>query len=111
MKRLEPLSTFDRMGVGLVSILGTCIGLMVGLASDLRLTPVVALLFPGFLAGMIASRLFGITSAVLACGVSNGASYGFLLYGWCRLAEALRQRIPSWFAALANSLAHGGRRQ
>jgi hypothetical protein len=106
MKRRGRLSTFDRMGVGLVSILGTCIGLMIALASDIRLTPAVALLFPGLLVGVIVARLFGIAAGVLACGVSNGAAYGFLLYGLCRLAAALRRRIPIWFAALANALAH-----
>jgi len=48
MKHRGRLSTFDRMGLGLVSILGTCIGLMIALASDIRLTPAVALLFPVF---------------------------------------------------------------
>jgi hypothetical protein len=86
-------------------------GLMVGLASDIRITREAALLFPGFLGGMIVARLFGITAGVVACGVSNGAACGFLLYGWCRLAEALRQKIPGWFAAVGNSLAHHGSEQ
>jgi hypothetical protein len=106
MKRLERLSTFDRVGVGLVSILGTCIGLIIAAASDIRLTPVVALQFPGLVVGMIVARLFGMTAGVLACGVSNGAAYGFLLYGWCRLTAALRRRIPKWFAAVGAVLAH-----
>src|SRR5689334_16918078 len=88
------LSTFDRVGIVVASILGTCIGLVVAVASDVSLTPVVALLFPGFVVGMIVARLFGITAGVLACSVSNGAAYGFLLYGWCRLTSALRRRIP-----------------
>jgi hypothetical protein len=58
MKRCGRLSTFDRAGIVILSILGTCMGLMIGLASDIRLTlPVallfLALLFPGVLVGMI----------------------------------------------------------
>jgi hypothetical protein len=108
MKRLERLSTFDRVGVGLVSILGTCIGLMIAVAPDVRLTPETALLFPGLAVGMTVARLFGITAGVLACGVSNGAVYGFLLYGWCRLIAALRRRIPTWFSAVGKSVARRG---
>ena len=106
MKHFERLSTFDRVGLELVSILGTWLGLMIALASDTRLTPAVALLFPGFVVGIIVTRLFGVTAGVLTCGVSNGAAYGFLLYGWYRLAAALRRKIPQWLAAVANSLAH-----
>jgi len=40
--------------------------------------------FPGLLIGLVAARLFGITAGGLACGVSNGAAYGFRLYGWYR---------------------------
>ena len=111
MNRRGRLSTFDRVGIGLVSILGTCIGLMIALASDIRLTPVVALLFPGLLVGMVVARLFGIAVGVLACGVSNGAAYGFLLYGWYRLPAALRRGIPIWFAAIANALVRRGDRR
>jgi hypothetical protein len=69
------LSTFDRVGVGLVSILGTCIGLMMSLASDIRVTPAVALLFPGLLVGVVGAQLFGIAGrcpglwCVERCGV------------------------------------------
>ena len=87
------LSTFDRVGVGLVSVLGTCIGLMMALAPHIQLIPLVALLFPGLPVGVVVARLFGLTAGVLACGVANGAAYGLLLYGWCRLANALRQRL------------------
>jgi uncharacterized membrane protein len=85
-------------------------GLMIGRASDTRLTPAVALLFPGYVVGMIVAHLLGSAAGVLACGMSNGAAYGFLLYGWYRLAAALRRRIPSWLAAAALSLARRGRR-
>jgi len=108
MERRGRLSTFDRVGVGLLSILGTCIGLMISLASDLRLTPMVTILFPGLVVGTTVARLFGITAGVLACGVSNGAACGLLLYGWCRLTATLRRRIPGWFATLANSLVRRG---
>jgi uncharacterized membrane protein len=110
MERRGRISAFDRVGIVVVSILGTCIGLLIGVASDVSLTPAVALLFPGLVAGTIVSRLFGITAGVVACGVSNGAAYGLLLYGWYRLAAALRWRIPIWFAALANALARHGSR-
>jgi hypothetical protein len=111
MKRCGRLSTLDRVGIVILSILGTCMGLLIGLASDIRLTPAVALLFPGVLVGMIVARLFGITAGVLVCGVSNGAAYGFLLYGWCRLAVALRRNIPTWLAAVAAVLSHRARRR
>ena len=84
----------------MVSIFGTGIGIMIALASDIGPTPAAVLLFPGFLAGMIVARLLGTTAGVVAGAVSNGAAYGFLLYGWCRLAAALRRRIPSWFASV-----------
>ena len=81
---------FDRVGVVIVTLLGTCMGLMVALASDIRLTPVLALLFPVLVMGIVVARLFGAAAGVFACGVSNGAAVGFLLYGWYRLANALR---------------------
>ena len=71
----------------------------------------VALLFPGLVVGIVVARLFGITSGVLAYGMSNGAVYGFLRYGWFRLTAALRRKIPTWFSAIANSVAHRGNRQ
>lgn len=53
-------------------------------------SPLLAMLFPGLLIGIVTARLFGITAGVLACGVSNGPAYRFLLYGWWWLAAALR---------------------
>lgn len=61
----------------------------------------VALLFPGLAVGMIVARLFGVGAGVLACAVSNGAAYGFLLFGFYRLAAALRKLIPTWLGATA----------
>jgi hypothetical protein len=46
------LSAFDRLGIVVVVLLGTCIGLEIALASDFRLTLALALLFPGLLIGL-----------------------------------------------------------
>ena len=86
-------------------------GLLLTLASDVRLTPTVISLAPGLLLGLVVARLFGVAVGVLACGVSNGVAYGSLLYGWYRLTAALRQHIPMWLATVAAVLAHrAGRR-
>lgn len=89
--------------------LGTCLGLMIAFASDLKLNLAVAVVFPGVLIGTAVARLFGETAAVLACGASNGAAYGLLLYGWYRLATALRSRIPTWFTMASSWINRAGR--
>jgi hypothetical protein len=71
-----------------VAFLGTCIGPGVGL-STLRLTLIVALLFPGLPVGFVVARIFGIAAGVVACSVSNGVAYGLLMYGWDRLINAV----------------------
>ena len=94
--------------MGLVTVLGTCLGAMIAQLSDVELTLTTALLFPGFLVRPTARHLFGTTAGTLACCLGNGAAYGCLLYGWFRLAAALRRRIPEWFGALGRSLAQRG---
>jgi hypothetical protein len=47
--RAKPkLSAFDRLGIVVVVLLGTAIGLEIAFASDIKLTPMLASLFPGF---------------------------------------------------------------
>src|SRR5437879_1637934 len=100
------LSTFDRIGVVIVTILGACIGLEMALASDIKLTPTLALLFPGLVIGFVVAQILGITAGVLVCAAANGAAYGLLLYGWNRLVSALAQRIPKWLTGAAVCLTH-----
>jgi hypothetical protein len=84
------LSAFDRVGIVVITLLGTCIGLEIALASDIKPTPILVLLFPGLLIGFGVGRILGITAAgVLVCAATNGAAYGLLLYGWYRLSSAL----------------------
>jgi hypothetical protein len=58
------LSTFDRIGLVVVTLLGTCIGLEIGFASDIRLTPMLALLFPGPLIAPGIARILGLAASV-----------------------------------------------
>jgi hypothetical protein len=107
MKPAERLSTFDWVGVGLVTILGFFPGLIIAVPASDGGRPSLGLLilFPGSGVGMIVMRMFGITPGVVASGTVNGAAYGFLLYGWCRLAGGLRRRIPRWMGAAGAALA------
>jgi hypothetical protein len=88
------LSAFDRAGIVVVVLLGTCIGLEIAMASHIRLTPTLALLFPGVLIGFGVARIFGVAAGVFVCATANGAAYGLLLYGWYRLSSALACGIP-----------------
>ena len=90
------LSTFDRVGVVIVGVIGTLAGLVVALGSHIILTPLLVMLFPGLLAGWSVAQVFGTTAGVIACGVANGAVCGFLLYAWDRLANAIASCIPNW---------------
>jgi uncharacterized membrane protein len=56
------------------------------------------LLFPGLLCAWALSHWFSIAAGVIAGGLTNGALYGLVLYGWYRLADVLR--IPAWSARL-----------
>ena len=79
-----------------MSLFGVCIGLLIASASDVRITPTLVMIFPGILIGVAVVRFWGATAAVIACGMANGIVYGFLLYGWYRLAGALRNALPQW---------------
>src|ERR1700688_2035147 len=92
----QKLSLFDRVGIVSVTLLGICIGSLFALASDLP--PIVAVLCPGLLVGLLAARVFGIAAGVVASGVFTGAAYGILLYAWDRLMNRLRQWIARWSA-------------
>jgi uncharacterized membrane protein len=74
------------------------------LASDIRLTPMLALLFPGVLIGLGVARLFGVAAGVFACAAANGAAYGLILYGWYRLSSALAYGLPKWLHSLGVKL-------
>ena len=101
------LSAFDRVGIVVITLLGTCIGLEIGLASDIRLTPILALLFPGLLIGFGVARICGLAAGVFACATANGVAYGLLLYGWYRLSSALAYSIPKWLRSLGVRLSQG----
>ena len=83
------LDALDRAGVVIVTILGTCLGLLMALASDIRLTPMFVVMFPGLAVGYVAAKLFGFTAAVVLTALANGAVYGLLLYSWDRLCSKL----------------------
>jgi hypothetical protein len=83
------LDAIDRAGVVVVTILGIGLGLMIATASDVRLTPMLFVMFPGFGVGYLAFKMFGLTAGVVVTGVANGAIYGLLLYAWDRLANKL----------------------
>lgn len=95
------LSTFDRVAIVVVTLFGTFVGLEIALASDIRLTPVLAVLFPGVLVGLGVVRIFGVATGVIACAVSNGTAYGFVWYGWIQLANTLARRLPKWLKVAA----------
>jgi hypothetical protein len=101
------LSAFDRAGIVVVMLLGTCIGLEIASASDIRLTPMLALLFPDVLIGFGVAPILGAPVGVIACAAANGAAYGFFLYGWYRLSSALAYGIPKWLDRLGVRLSQG----
>lgn len=86
------LSTFDRIGIAVVAFLGACIG-SIATASDMTFSPPFVFLFPGLVVGFEVSKLGGPhTLEMVVSGVVNGAIYGYLLYGWDRLANSLPRR-------------------
>lgn len=95
---------FDRVGVLIVTVIGSLIGLEIALASDIKLTPLVATLFPGLLVGVVVARAFGEVAGVITCAVSNGALYGLALYCWIRLATAIAHSFPIWLVSIAARL-------
>jgi len=84
----KPLDAFDKTGVAVVTILGTGIGSMVALGSDIPLIPFVVIC-PGLAVGYPAAKIFGPTVSIVLTTIANGAIYGFLLYAWDRLANRL----------------------
>jgi hypothetical protein len=93
MKTSATLSTFDRIGVAVVALLGTCLGseraLEISTAHNVSFTPVLAVIFPGAVIGFAISTFVGLTVTVIVSGLANGVIYGFLMYGWNRLANRL----------------------
>lgn len=89
MRKPGTLDAFDKVGVVVVTILGTGIGLMIATTSDIRLTLMLFIIFPGVAVGYLTFKLFGLTAGVVLTGVVNGASYGLLLYAWDGLANKL----------------------
>jgi hypothetical protein len=86
MKSSTTLSTFDRIGVAVVALLGTCLGWGISTANDIVLTPTLAVLFPGSVVGFAVLKFVGRNIAGIVSGVANGGIYGLVLYGWNRIA-------------------------
>jgi hypothetical protein len=74
------LSLFDRVGVVIVAILGTCIGFLAFLATDVT-HPIGATLTSFF-----------------------GALCAILLYAWDRLANALARELPKLFLRFGRAM-------
>ncbi len=102
--RINKLTTIDRVGLTIVTLLGIFIGLGIASASDTKLTPMLVVLFPGLFVGFVVARVLGVVAGVLACAVSNGAAYGLALYGWLRLSNVLAQAMPKWLCTLGARL-------
>jgi hypothetical protein len=98
------LTTFDWVGVACVAFLGACFGGLIATASDIKLTPALALLFPGIVIGVGVGMIFGRWAGVVASALLNGIAFGALLYGWNRLANQLAQRIPEWMGSLGAAM-------
>jgi hypothetical protein len=111
MQPTGKLTSFDWIGVGFVAFLGACFGGMIATASDIGLTPTLALLFPGLLIGMGVAMVFGHWAGVFASALSNGIAFGALLYGWDRMANELAQRIPNWMSKLAAAVSNRSKRR
>ena len=92
MKASPPLSTFDRIGVAVVALLGTCLGFGIATVNDIAFTPTLALIFPGSVLGFAVSKFVCRNVAGIVSGVTNGAIHGLLLYGWNRLANRIPRR-------------------
>ena len=92
MKTSKALSTFDRIGVAVVALLGTCLGWGITIANDIALTPTLAFIFPGSAIGFAASKIVGRNIAGIVSGAANGVIYGLLLYGWNRIANRISGR-------------------
>ena len=81
------MSTFDRSGVVLLTLLGGYAGLLMATASEG--THSGSLILPGLWAGAAAGRILGFPAGVLVSTVANAAAYGGALYVWDRFLSAL----------------------
>jgi len=89
------LTTFDRIGVAVVALLGAGIGLFLATANDVVLTPMLFVVFPGAAIGLAVSKLAGRSVGVIISGIANGGIYGALLYSCHRLANAVFPPRPA----------------
>jgi hypothetical protein len=95
MKTSPPLSTFDRIGVAVVALPGSCLGwegLAIATANDVSSPPSITVILPGALIGFVMAHFVGIKVAGIASAVPNGAIYGLLMYGWNRFASRISVR-------------------
>jgi hypothetical protein len=90
--RSRPLSTFDRVGVVIVALLGTCIGFFAALTTDTNFMG-LSIMSPGTLIGAGVASVLGLTAGICVSALANGAIFGLLLYSWDRMANALVDRI------------------
>jgi hypothetical protein len=99
MRKPGTLDAFDKTGVVVVTILGTGLGLLIAVASDIPFKPRVIVMFPGLAVGCVACKLFGLTAGIVVTALANGTIYGLLLYAWDRLcnklASVLRKMSPA----------------
>jgi hypothetical protein len=77
---------------------------LIASASDIGITPTLAIIVPGMLIGVAFAHVFGSPGATMACGIANGVVYGLLLYGWYRIADALRNALPRRFGSAGKRL-------
>jgi hypothetical protein len=76
VRTARSLSTFDRVGIAVVTALGTCIGLLAAVTG-------FGMTVPGILVGVGAA-------------VSSGATGGFFLYAWDRFVNSLTDRLRAY---------------
>jgi hypothetical protein len=91
------LSLFDRTGIVIVALLATCVGLFAAAGLALGIAS------RRDLVGMGEARAFGLTAIVCTAALCNGAVFGFLLYAWDRVANALADRLARSFTASGRS--------
>jgi hypothetical protein len=89
MKTSPPLNVFDRIGVAVVALLGICLGFGIATANDIHFNPMLAVIYPGSVVGLVASKFVGRNVAVIVSGLANGVIYGTVMYGWNRVANTI----------------------
>lgn len=102
---LSKASRSDRLGVVVLGLLGAALGVLLASASDLRLTPALFIIAPGFAAGLAVGIALGPAAGVVACSVSNALAYAAVMCGWYRVALLLRTGFPRWFRSAGVGLA------